>query len=93
MVLFVPFLLLACDIWNYNFSSGPYITHFSAVVAKKQKNVEKIFVLKRANRTCSQPMTAVNLLHRHFKQLQYYTSSKWHCFLIQLLSVNKSSIT
>ena len=52
--------------WIYNLSSGPHITHFSAVAAKKQKNFEKIFVLKRANTECRQKMTTAKLLHNHF---------------------------
>ena len=51
----------------YSFSSGLHITHFSAAVAKKQKNFEQMFVLKRANIACRQQMTTVNLLQKHFK--------------------------
>ena len=32
-----------------------------------------MFVLKRADIACRQQMTTVNLLQKHFKQLQYYT--------------------
>ena len=53
----------------YNLSSGPHITHFLAAVAKKQKDFEYTFVLKRANIACRQKVTTVNLLQKHFKQL------------------------
>ena len=48
----------------YNLSSGPHITHFLAVVAKKRENFEHTFVLKRANIACRQKVTTVNLLQK-----------------------------
>ena len=61
----------------YNLNSGPHITHFSEVAAKKRKIFEYMFVLKRANIACRQQMTKVNLLQKHFKQLSYYAASNW----------------
>ena len=87
-----PLKMLFCNTRVYNFISGPHITHFSAVVAKKRKNFEKMFVLKRANIACRQQMTSVNLLQKHFKQLSYYSVSNRYYILTQLLSVIKSNI-
>ena len=48
----------------YNLISGPHVTHFSAVVGKKWKKLEKLFALKRANIACRQQMTTVTLLQK-----------------------------
>ena len=53
----------------HNLSSGPHITRFLVVVAKKWKNFEYIFVLKRANTACRQQMTTGKLFH---KQVLYF---------------------
>ena len=87
-----PLKMLFCNTRVYNFISGPHITHFSALVAKKRKNFEKMFVLKRANIACRQQMTSVNLLQKHFKQLSYYSVSNRYYILTQLPSVIKSNI-
>ena len=42
-----------------------------------------MFVLKRANTVCRQPMPTVNLLQKHFKQLSYYAVAKWYYILMQ----------
>ena len=47
----------------HNLSSSPHITNFSAVVAKKQKNFEKIFFFE-----LSEHMTTSKLLHKLLKQ-------------------------
>ena len=39
---------------------------FSAVVAKKRKNFEKIFVVNRENTACKQQMTTIKLLNKTF---------------------------
>ena len=38
-------------------------------------------------------MSTVKLLHKHFKQLKYYTCSNWYYTLIQLLPVTNLCIT
>ena len=77
----------------YNLSSGPHITRFSVVVAKKWKNFDYIFVLKRANTACRQQMTTGKLFHKHFNQLYYYVFPNWYYILTELLSVTTPSIT
>ena len=69
----------------YNLSSGPHITHFLAVVAKKRENFEYTFVLKRANIACRQKVTTVNLLQKLLNnfcntQLQIGIISWYNCY-------------
>ena len=55
----------------YNLSSGPHITCFFVVIAKKRG---------------TQQMTTTKLFHKHFNYFYRHIFSKWYYALTQLLS-------